>query len=99
MGLIEQLHFRPGPGERIETSLTLPEPDQASFYARLLRADGSPAAGVLALLFESPEGPPLQGAVSDEAGRICFGPLPPDRLYTLCLQLPCPEPRLLEVPL
>ncbi len=92
------LNFHPAPGERVETTLTLPEPETASFFARLLRIDGSPAPGVLALLFDAQSDALLEQAVSDEGGRICFGPLAAGRLYTVRLHLAQPTTRILEAP-
>ena len=92
------LNFHPGPGERVETTLTLEEPETASFFARLRLPDGSPAPGVLALLFDAQSDQLLEEAVSDEGGRICFGPLAAGRLYTVRLHLAHPAGRVLEAP-
>ena len=97
MSEAQAIYFKPAAGERIETTLVLPAEAQASFYAQLIR-DGAPVPGVLGLLF-SGDGVPVDQAVSDEDGRLCFGPLAPDVLYSLQLHIPHRSVRVLEISL
>lgn len=90
------LMIKPAPGERVETTLLLPDSQDAVICGQVIHADGEAAGGVLAVLF-SPGGVPLDHAVTDEAGRFCFGALPPDQLYTIHLHERHRCVRILEV--
>ena len=93
------IYFKPAPGERIETTLILPEEEDSCFCAQLLRESGAPVPGVLGLLFTGSSPEPADQAVSDENGRLFFGPLTPDVLYTLRLHVPHRSVRVLEIDL
>ncbi len=99
MSEARNLFIKPSPGERIETTLILPENTQATLYGQVTRADASPVSGVLVLLFPEENAAPVDQTVTDEAGRFCFGPLEPDRLYTLHLHERHRAVRVLEVSL
>ena len=93
------LFLKPSSGERIETTLVLPEPGSATLCVTVCRAGGEPVPGVLALLFSEEGGGPVDQAISDDAGRLCFGPMEPDRLYTLRVHERHRAVRVLEVAL
>ena len=93
------IFIKPAPGERIETTLVLEPAESASLCGLTLRADGTPVGGVLALLYADDGATPIDQAVSDEAGRFCFGPLEADRLYTIHLHERHRAIRVLEVAL
>ena len=90
------LMIKPAPGERVETTLLLPNTQDAVICGRVLHSDGEVAPGVLAVLF-SPNGTALDHAITDEAGHFCFASLPPDQLYTIHLHERHRCVRILEV--
>jgi len=90
------LMIKPAPGERVETTLLLPDSQDAVICGRVLHPGGEAAVGVLAVLY-SPVGTPLDHAVTDEGGRFCFASLPPDQLYTIHLHERHRSVRILEV--
>ena len=89
--------IKPAPGERVETTLLLPGSQDAVICGQVLHPDGEVAAGVLAVLFSAQSGVPLDHAVTDEAGRFCFGALAPEHLYTIHLHERHRCIRILEV--
>ena len=91
------LMIKPAPGERVETALLLPSPQDAVICGQVLHADGEAAVGVLAVLFSEHSGSPIDHAVTDEEGRFCFGSLPPEQLYTIHLHEKHRCIRILEV--
>lgn len=90
------LMIKPAPGERVETTLLLPDAQDAVICGRVFHQNGEAASDVLAVLY-SPGGTPLDHAVTDETGRFCFASLPPDQLYTIHLHERHRCVRILEV--
>ena len=87
------------PGERVEANITLPEPAGSAICGTVTRSGGVPAANVLVLLIKDGEELPQAQCTTDEHGLFCFGPLPEDQLYRICIFEAGRRVRRLEVQL
>ncbi len=92
-----KFYVKPGPGERVETDLTLPPPLESSIWGTVRAADGAPVASCMVLLYADGEALPLHQAVTDAEGRFCFGPLPGGQLYIINIYRDDVQIRTLEI--
>ena len=73
---------KPGPGERVETALTLPQENRALLLGTVRSGpEAAPVRDAAVLLFDSESHRPLLQAYTDEDGVFVLGPLEPERLY------------------
>ncbi|MBQ9268105.1 MAG: carboxypeptidase regulatory-like domain-containing protein [Oscillospiraceae bacterium] len=91
-----EFYIKPGPGERDETAVPLPPPQEA-LIAGHVTEDRGPVEGALVLLTDQETGSLLQYTVTDALGRFWFGPLQPDTLYFLRVQKPDGPVRIVEL--
>ncbi|MCL2843255.1 MAG: carboxypeptidase-like regulatory domain-containing protein [Oscillospiraceae bacterium] len=94
-------HCKLGPGERVETKLTL-TPDPAScIFGQVTEPSGTPLAGALALLFrietDTRLGVPVAQMMTDADGHFAFGGLDEDVLYRVKVFCHGGKARVLEV--
>ena len=87
------------PGERVEASITLPEPTESILCGTVTDSAGEPAAGLTVLLLEDGQRFPLAHGTTDEQGLFCFGPLREDQLYQVCVMQGGQRVRRLEIQL
>jgi hypothetical protein len=92
-----KFYVKPAPGERVESTLTLPPSQAASIYGVVQTADGTPARGCVVLLYDEHEPAPLAQAFTNEEGQFCFGPLVGDRLYIINIYYDDAQIRTLEI--
>ncbi len=71
---------KPAPGERVETTLSLPPEHRALLLGTVLSGT-EPAPELPVLLFDAETHRPLMQAYTDEDGCFALGPLEPERLY------------------
>lgn len=92
-------HIKPQPGERVDTVISLPQDPSALICGTVLSPGGTPLAQALVLLLRQEDGSLQSSTVTDEDGRFYLGPVEPELLYTLRIQLEDRETRILELTL